>query len=127
MLPQKFTIRLLAGIVLAPALGIAPPSSIASAQEQTVLSGCAPVGGELMTNIGAIAGVTNLGPVFGDLAGSVAATIRTEQQRHLQRSTLLGDGRGATPSLNSAGSANLAFIFTVIGPETPLNLLAHLR
>lgn len=28
-----------------------------------------------MTNIGAIAGQTNLGPVFGDLAGSVAATI----------------------------------------------------
>ena len=28
-----------------------------------------------MTNIGAIAGVTNLGPVFGALAGSVAATI----------------------------------------------------
>jgi hypothetical protein len=36
---------------------------------------CAAVGGALMTNIGAIAGVTNLGPVFGDLAGSVAATI----------------------------------------------------
>jgi hypothetical protein len=28
-----------------------------------------------MTNIGAIAGTTNLGPVSGDLAGSVAATI----------------------------------------------------
>jgi hypothetical protein len=28
-----------------------------------------------MTNIGAIAGVSNLGPVSGDLAGSVAATI----------------------------------------------------
>jgi hypothetical protein len=28
-----------------------------------------------MTNIGAIEGVTNLGPVFGDLQGSVAATI----------------------------------------------------
>ena len=36
---------------------------------------CVAVGGALMTNIGAIAGVTNLGPVFGDLAGSVAATI----------------------------------------------------
>jgi len=36
---------------------------------------CQPVGGALMTNIGAIAGVTNLGPAFGDLAGSVAATI----------------------------------------------------
>jgi len=28
-----------------------------------------------MTNIGAIAGESNLGPVFGDLSGSVAATI----------------------------------------------------
>lgn len=36
---------------------------------------CENVGGVLMTNIGAIAGETNLGPVFGDLAGSVAATI----------------------------------------------------
>jgi hypothetical protein len=36
---------------------------------------CEKVGGVLMTNIGAIAGQTNLGPVFGDLAGSVAATI----------------------------------------------------
>ena len=36
---------------------------------------CHGVGGALMTNIGAIAGVTNLGPVFGDLQGSIAATI----------------------------------------------------
>lgn len=36
---------------------------------------CEAVGGVLMTNIGAIAGQTNLGPVFGDLQGSVAATI----------------------------------------------------
>jgi len=36
---------------------------------------CEDVGGVLMTNIGAIAGQTNLGPVFGDLQGSVAATI----------------------------------------------------
>jgi len=36
---------------------------------------CETVGGVLMTNIGAIAGQTNLGPVFGDLQGSVAATI----------------------------------------------------
>lgn len=36
---------------------------------------CVDVGGALMTNIGAVAGVTNLGPVFGDLQGSVAATI----------------------------------------------------
>ncbi len=37
---------------------------------------CETVGGVLMTNIGAIEGVTNLGPVFGDLQGSVAATIK---------------------------------------------------
>lgn len=36
---------------------------------------CEKVGGVLMTNIGAIAGTTNLGPVFGDLEGSVGATI----------------------------------------------------
>ena len=39
---------------------------------------CDSVGGVLMTNIGAITdatGGTNLGPVFGDLAGSVAAKI----------------------------------------------------
>ena len=37
---------------------------------------CVPVGGVLMTNVNAISGTTpqvNLGPVFGDLAGSVAA------------------------------------------------------
>jgi hypothetical protein len=37
---------------------------------------CQTVGGMLMTNIGAIEGVTNLGPVTGDLQGSVAATIK---------------------------------------------------
>jgi hypothetical protein len=37
---------------------------------------CIHVGGTLMTNIGAIEGVTNLGPVSGDLQGSVAATIK---------------------------------------------------
>ena len=41
---------------------------------------CQAVGGVLMTNIGVIHGsaidiATNLGPVFGDLQGSVAATI----------------------------------------------------
>ena len=36
---------------------------------------CHKVGGVLMTNIGAIAGEYNLGPVFGDLGGSVAANI----------------------------------------------------
>ena len=37
---------------------------------------CQVVGGVLMTNIGAIEGITNLGPVSGDLQGSVAATIK---------------------------------------------------
>ena len=37
---------------------------------------CEVVGGMLMTNVGAIEGVTNLGPVTGDLQGSVAATIK---------------------------------------------------
>jgi hypothetical protein len=37
---------------------------------------CEVVGGMLMTNIGAIEGITNLGPVTGDLKGSIAATIK---------------------------------------------------
>jgi hypothetical protein len=45
-----------------------------------LLGQCQAIGGVLMTNIGAINGAavnipTNLGPVFGDLQGSVAATI----------------------------------------------------
>src|SRR5947209_15742182 len=50
-------------------------SSVAMAQSSDPDLTCTHVGGALMTNIGAVAGVTNLGPVFGDLAGSVAATI----------------------------------------------------
>jgi len=53
--------------LLLTGLGVSAP--VANAQK------CVPVGGVLMTNIDAIAGQTNLGPVFGDLAGSVAATI----------------------------------------------------
>jgi hypothetical protein len=45
------------------------------AAAQAASSHCVPVSGALMTNIGAIAGVTNLGPASGDLAGSLAATI----------------------------------------------------
>jgi len=48
-------------------------TAVASAQEGS--SHCVPVSGALMTNIGAIAGMTNLGPASGDLAGSLAATI----------------------------------------------------
>ena len=36
---------------------------------------CVAVGGALMTNIGVIGGVYNMGPAFGDLQGSVAAQI----------------------------------------------------
>jgi hypothetical protein len=46
-----------------------------AAQSANATAGCKPVAGALMTNIGAIGGVTSLGPVFGDLSGSVAATI----------------------------------------------------
>ena len=55
--------------------GLVRPTSVALAEGA---SACVPVGGMLMTNIGVIPfgpyGVTNLGPVTGDLAGSVAAT-----------------------------------------------------
>jgi hypothetical protein len=79
MLLEKLTVRALAG-VLVSLLALVPNNlvrlaPVAFAQEQTSTSNCVPVGGALMTNIGAIAGVTNLGPVSGDLAGSVAATI----------------------------------------------------
>ena len=73
----KLTVRALAGVALS--LLAFPPNNlvrlipVAFAQDGS--SACAPVGGVLMTNIGVIAGVTNLGPVSGDLAGSVAATI----------------------------------------------------
>jgi hypothetical protein len=74
---RKLAVRGLAGVVFS--LLAFPPTNlihlglVASAQDGS--SACAPVGGVLMTNIGAIAGVTNLGPASGDLAGSVAATI----------------------------------------------------
>jgi len=42
---------------------------------------CQIVGGMLMTNIGAIEGVTNLGPVTGDLQGSIAATIKGQDNK----------------------------------------------
>jgi len=66
-------------VALAP-LGLpgkarAVPASAAPAN-LSKYAGCTPVGGVLMTNVNAISGTTpqvNLGPVFGDLAGSVAA------------------------------------------------------
>jgi hypothetical protein len=73
------TTLVLAGVVFS-LLAFVPsdrvrPVPVAFAQNENGSSHCVPVGGALMTNIGAIAGVTNLGPVFGDLQGSVAATI----------------------------------------------------
>lgn len=79
MLLERFTTRAW-GLVVVSLLALAPNNlvrlaAVAVAQEKSATSDCVPVGGALMTNIGAIAGVTNLGPVSGDLAGSVAATI----------------------------------------------------
>jgi hypothetical protein len=72
----RSTFRILAGVAFL-LLSLVPNKlvrviPVAFAQEG---SNCVPVGGALMTNIDAIAGKTNLGPVFGDLSGSVAATI----------------------------------------------------
>lgn len=79
MLLERFTTRAW-GLVVVSLLALAPNNlvrlaAVAVAQEKSATSDCVPVGGALMTNIGAIAGATNLGPVSGDLAGSVAATI----------------------------------------------------
>jgi hypothetical protein len=75
-LKRLFSVLALAGVVFS-LLAFVPnnlvrPTPVAFAQGG---SGCTPVGGVLMTNIGAISGEYNLGPVFGDLAGSVAANI----------------------------------------------------
>jgi hypothetical protein len=78
-LKRIVTILVLAGVVFSLLAFVASdrvrPTPVAFAQNENGSSHCVPVGGALMTNIGAIAGVTNLGPVFGDLQGSVAATI----------------------------------------------------
>jgi hypothetical protein len=75
---ERFKVHALAGVVFS-LLAFLPSNlvggiPVAFAQDANG-SICVPVGGVLMTNIGAIAGVTNLGPLSGDLAGSVAATI----------------------------------------------------
>jgi hypothetical protein len=67
---------------------------------------CERVGGVLMTNIGAIENVTNLGPVFGDLQGSVAATI-------------LGQ--------NADGSFNVQHYWTTSSGDTIKFNVAHLK
>ncbi len=74
---KRLTVRALAGVVF-PLLAFIPNNLVPLAPVAFAQNGvppCVLVGGALTTNIGAIAGVTNLGPVFGDLAGSVAATI----------------------------------------------------
>jgi len=73
---RRFTVRVLSGVIfslLAFTNNLAGVTHVALAQDQN--EHCVAVGGALITNIGAIAGVTNLGPVSGDLNGSVAATI----------------------------------------------------
>jgi len=52
------------------------PAAKAQPRSESGERHCTHVGGMLMTNIGTIEGVTNLGPVSGDLQGSVAATIK---------------------------------------------------
>ncbi len=52
------------------------PTAAAQPRSESGERHCIHVGGMLMTNIGAIEGVTNLGPVSGDLQGSIAATIK---------------------------------------------------
>ena len=74
---EKLSTRVFLGVILL-LMSFAPNQLVRlvpSAFAQEGRSHCLTVGGALMTNIGAIAGVTNLGPVSGDLAGSVAATI----------------------------------------------------
>ena len=73
-LRRAVTVLALAGVVLS-LLAFVPNNLTPVVFAENEDSACVPVGGALMTNIGAIGGVTNLGPVFGDLAGSVAATI----------------------------------------------------
>jgi hypothetical protein len=41
---------------------------------------CVPVGGTILTNFGAISSTTTLGPVTGDLAGAVAASLQGNPQ-----------------------------------------------
>jgi hypothetical protein len=78
-LKRTFTVFVLSGVAFALLAfvfnNLTHPATVALAQDQNETTDCVSVGGALMTNIGAIAGVTNLGPVFGDLQGSVAATI----------------------------------------------------
>jgi hypothetical protein len=83
-----------------------------TAAAQSASSHCVPVGGALMTNIGAIAGVTNLGPASGDLAGSLAATI-------------LGQNSNGTYNVQhywvTAAGETITFKKAVLTPTFPTN------
>lgn len=75
---ERLRTRVFAGVIFLLLLSFAPNNLaglLPAAFAQEGRPHCVAVGGALMTNIGAIAGVTNLGPVSGDLAGSVAAII----------------------------------------------------
>jgi len=74
-LKRLVSVLALAGVVFS-LLAFAPNGLVRPTPVAFASSGpCTPVGGVLMTNIGAISGEYNLGPVFGDLKGSVAANI----------------------------------------------------
>jgi hypothetical protein len=79
MTRKMLSVHTLAGVVFSLLAfvpnNLAPLTATAFAEDTAATTNCVPVGGVLFTNIGAIAGETNLGPVYGDLAGSVAATI----------------------------------------------------
>jgi len=74
MILKRIVARALAGVVFT-LLAFIPNNLVRLTPVAFAQEHCVPVGGALITNIGAIAGVTNLGPVWGDLNGSVAATI----------------------------------------------------
>ena len=66
--------QIVRGILLAAALATVAGMGIAKAQPLIAYK-CTAVGGVLFTNVNVVAGDTNMGPVYGDLKGSVAAKI----------------------------------------------------
>jgi hypothetical protein len=77
---RKLTCTLALGALVLAVLAFAPGRftplpRVVLAQSERAARHCVPVGGMLMTNVNVIANTTNLGPVTGDLSGSVAAAI----------------------------------------------------
>lgn len=73
-LPLVILVGLAVALVMAPPRGAAGlPNHASASGDENPSSKCIPVGGLLMTNINAVNGESNLGPAFGDLAGSVVA------------------------------------------------------